>query len=194
VLNKPVLAVKNATVTLPAGNRTRGNITISNIGYNSTAINVTAQFPNYQFLISVENVKPTIAYGENGYVNFLLYVPSDMEPGIYVIPLDVYENGKWMGRGYVILEVTPKQPQPPGPVCNLADLWWTFLVLLLGLLVSVWIHGRTKLKQREEAMKRKKPVQEDLFERYKPRIYAVLTMAVFFLIWVILLLIFLKCK
>lgn len=197
ILHKPEFTVENETLDIIVGEEMEGMIAFNNTGpFNATAINITAEFAGaYSALVEIKSVTQYLEHWEKGYVEFTVRIPYDFEPGNYIIPIDIYENGRFMGRGVITLQVLSKPPLPPF-ICIVPDLWWTILILLLGIITSTWVFHR-KAQELKETMPRipKKKDLEYYWKYYrKPIIYAALTMLVFVVIWAIVVLMLAKCE
>jgi len=207
IIHRPSVTVDNVTMDvflveeveriIYIGEELEGIMGFNNTGqFNATAINITAEFKGaYSRLIEIKDVTNYLEHGKRGYVEFTVSVPSDFATGNYTIPLDIYENGRFMGRGYLYLNVLPGPPLPL--VCIVPDLIWTLLILLLGLIASAYMFRR-KAEELKERMP-PKPADRRDFEYYwkyyrKPLAYAMLTMLVFVVIWAIIMLLLAQCQ
>jgi hypothetical protein len=197
IIHRPLFTVENTTIDVfLEGEEVEGIIAFNNTGdYNSTAINITGEFKGaYSRLVEIRDITRQLKYNERGYVEFTVRVPYDFEPGSYTIPLDLYENGRFMGGGYLYLNVIAGPPPPP--VCIPPDLWWTILILIIGMIVSTYVFRR-KARELEEKMPRipKRKTLEYYWKYYRrPIVYAAFTMLVFVIIWAIVVLMFAKCQ
>jgi len=135
-INKPVLTMMNKTYEALPGTVINGTTTLTNTGPgNATAINITGPiYPNDFFaMIDWPHGLPA---GGSGPVTFIIRIPDDMAPGIHVLHINFYENGRLIGGGYIVVDVLPKKPVQP-VTCAVPDLRWTVIILAAGLMVSM---------------------------------------------------------
>ncbi len=202
VINEPRLLVENVTMDIIAGEEADGIIGFTNIGDgNATAINLTANFTGpYRVLVRVEDITTDLGIGEQGYLEFLVRVPEDLEADTYTIPVEIYENGRLVGLAYLFLNVHEKAVLPY--ICFVPDLIWTLLILLLGLIVSIYRFCKKLLEvkasqegKRLMALYRNEKKLKYLWEIYKKPLYhATFTMLIFVVIWIIVVLMLAKCE
>ena len=193
IINKPIFEVENKTVTMAPGDTKTELMKITNIGEgNATAVNITAEFTKYEYLLNILEIPVVLEHKEEGYVRFVIDLPDDIEEGVYWIPLDVYELERQHSRGFLILRIFP--PEKPF-ICLVPDLGWTVIILLMGLMSCTWIF---KKKHEEELAKiaRRPPSKEkeDKLEKYRrPFAYALAVMGMFFIVWVLVVLALMQC-
>jgi hypothetical protein len=144
-INKPAIAVENMTVELLRGEEKAVNLTLTNIGNGSAYVyNLSVEFGGpYGSLITPASVPEILYNGESGLLRFFVSIPRDLEPGIYRIPILVYENGRLVGQGYITLFVKPEFAITR---CLFPDLRWTVIILAAGALAAVWIFKREREK------------------------------------------------
>ena len=158
IINKPVLQIQNATISGQAGNFLNASSFITNVGSgNSTFVNITAVVVNYPGLVSVEYLPQTLPNGQTDSARFVLNVAPGMEPGVYDVQVDFYENGRAMGSGYIVLTVLAPNSKPTELIsCTMSDPAWTLLILLLGVIVSMIVFTKVHDQQQENAEKPRK--------------------------------------
>jgi hypothetical protein len=175
-------------------------------------VNLTAVVVDYPFLLSVYRLPMVLQNGQTDADMFVLKVPSDMAEGEYRIRIDFFENGKPIGHGYVILKVLPAAVKPRIKIeCRLPDLSWTILILLLGLIISLVVFMRLhdaeeekylrskgaeylKAPARMEELRQTKDWKGFVQRVYnKPGLFAFLIGALFFVIWLIVVWLLLRC-
>ena len=190
ILNKPRIEVENVTMDILPGENKTGVLPITNTGDgNATAVNISAEFHNYAPLFEVTEVPETLGPGQEGSVRYVAAIPEDMAPGSYNIRVDIYENGRLVGSGYLILRIGV--PEAPVLVCYVPDLEWTLLILIIGLITSVWIY-KIKSEKEGEIVGEK---EETRFDKYRrPLAYALLTMTGFFIVWALMILFLMTCE
>lgn len=190
VLHRPWFEPEEVTLDIFLGEEKEGIIPFLNVGeYNSSAINISIEFEGaYSPLVTLTDNTKAFQYDEMGLIYFIASIPEDFGIGLYRIPFTIYENGRPRGEGTLLLNVK----QPPIYVCTVMDLLWTLLIILIGIIVSVYLFRR-KLRENMEKM----PVQErkeDKWKLYrKPLAYAVVTMLIAVAVWWIVASMFLKC-
>ena len=199
-INKPLIMVENVTLDMLLGENKTGNLTLTNIGNGSAyAYNLSAVFGGpYAGLLEVAGVPGIIYHNESGPLFFTVSIPRDLHPGVYRIPLMIYENGRLVGSGYLTLFV---KEQYVIPVCIFPDLRWTVIILVLGAAIAVWLFKREKEKQeRGEKVRRvhmreqmENKEKEDRFHRWRPHIYAALAGLLFFVLWIIVVWLLARC-
>jgi hypothetical protein len=136
ILNKPEIAVENITIELLRGELTT-NITLTNVGNGSAyAYNLSAEFTGpFGRLFTVDSLPQILLNGESGALAFTVYIPIELEPGIYRIA--IYESGRLVGTG--TLTILVEEGISP-PRCSFPDLGWTVIILLAGMLAAVFPH------------------------------------------------------
>ena len=191
ILNKPVIEMENVTVRVDPGENRTAVLPITNRGDgNTTAVNISTEFMVYDFIFEVSEVPRVLGAGEQGDIRFTVRAPAEMEPGVYRIPVDIYENGRLVGTGYFTLSVGVPVG-PPELVCYIPDVEWTLLILIIGLITSIWIYKIKSEKEVEIVRKR----EESRFDKFRrPLAYAALTMAGFFIVWILTLVSLVKCE
>lgn len=144
-INRPVFDVENITSEIVLGEEMELMMEVTNTGAgNATAISVNASFANFPYLFEIYDITRVIEKDGKGYVKFKVRIPSDMESGTYTVPLEVYENNRLLGKGYLSLNVVPPGAVPP--VCRVPDLLWTLAILFIGIVLSI-LRFRKKLEQ-----------------------------------------------
>ncbi len=189
-INRPLFDVDDETIELAIGEEKEGTIAFYNIGPgNATAINISAEFTGaYSPLAEITDVTETLGNGQMGLASFTVRIPSDFEEGTYRIKLVIYENGRPLGEGYLILGVT----MPPEIICIVPDLVWTLFILLLGVLLSFYVFRR-KFKKNLEEM-RPAEIKKAGWTIYKrPLAYALMTMVLFLIIWLLIVISLAEC-
>lgn len=189
-INTPLFEAEETTLEGYAGEEKDGTIPFFNVGEgNSSAINITVEFRGaYSPLVKLTDNTKALENGEMGIIYYRAVIPGDMEEGIYEIPFTIYENGRPKGEGVLHIEVSRVPPY----VCTFVDILWTLLILLIGLIVTVYVFRR-KLEENRGKMTLKER-RKDRWKLYrKPLAYAVLTMLVFVVFWLIALSAFFKC-
>ncbi len=190
VLHRPWFEPEEVTLDIFLGEQKEGIIPFLNVGeYNSSAINVSIEFEGaYSPLVRLTDNTKAFQYDEMGLIYFLATIPEDFGIGLYRIPFTIYENGRPRGEGTLVLNVK----QPPVFICTVMDLLWTLLIILIGIIVSVYLFRR-KLRENMEKMSVQER-KEDKWKLYrKPLAYAVVTMLLAVVIWWIAASMFLKC-
>jgi len=180
-INKPLLEAGNATIVFTAldviaGVEKNGTLGIANVGNGSAyAYNISA-IPEgpYAGLIRITSIPPTIMNGEAQQLLFIASVPEGIEPGIYRIPVLVYENGRFMGTGYITILIK----EPTGAtICIFPDLRWTVIILVLGAVSAAWIFNREKERQEKgEKVMRAHMKEAEKEDRWRPHKYAAAAM------------------
>lgn len=200
-INKPLVDVENVTVEMTAvdillGEGKFANLSLTNIGNGSAfTYNMSAEFMGpYGNLIRLVAVPALLQHSESGPLSFFVSIPRNFEPGIYNIPVFIYENGRIVGRGQITLFVK----QPIGvTICIFPDLRWTVIILVLGVVLGIWLYKREKEKQEKgEKVKRahmKKAEKEDKLYKWRPHIYAALAGLAFLILWAIIVWLLAKC-
>ncbi|NYZ77586.1 hypothetical protein H0O02_04725, partial [Candidatus Micrarchaeota archaeon] len=209
ILNKPEFEVEDRTLEVILGEEQEGVMPFINIGdFNASAINISAEFSGaYSVFVAVSDVTRSLENGEMGLITFRVLVPEDFEPGVYRVPVTVYENGRPYGHGTLLI----KAERPPIVICKAPDLLWTLLILLIGLITSIYIY-RKKRREEQERMAKMSPAEirrmmaelknkprkgrlQEWWERNKkPLKYAAFTMLIFVIIWVIIVWLLLRCE
>lgn len=143
-INRPAVDVENVTVEMAAvdiilGEGKFANLTLTNMGNGSAFFyNMSAEFMGpYGNLIQLISVPRLLQHNEVGTLSFFVSIPRDFAPGIYSIPVFIYENGRIVGRGQVTLFVK----EPIGvTICVFPDLRWTVIILLAGMLAAIFLY------------------------------------------------------
>jgi len=207
-INKPTFAAEDRSVEVIIGESKEGVIPFFNVGAgNSSAINISVEFTGvYSRFVHVVNVTEKLENGQMGLIHYRVSIPEGFEPYVYRVPFVLYENGRILGSGTLIIEAK----QPPITVCKVPDLLWTIIILLLGLIVSIYVFRR-KQREEEERIARMSPaeirkmmmelkgkpkgrLQEWWEKNKKPLKYAALTMLLFVIVWAIVVWSLLKCQ
>jgi hypothetical protein len=168
ILNKPAMESGNATIAAQPGDIVNVSSFIRNVGNgSSTFINISAVVVDYPDLLRVYQLPRILPNGMTDTNRFLLSVPTDMAAGDYLIRIDFFENGRPMGSGYVALRVLPANKKPPTQlVCNVPDLAWTLLILLLGAIVSIVVFMKVHDDEEEKYLEER---GKELLGEEKPR-------------------------
>lgn len=204
IINKPVIELENRTVELEnltvemaIGQRLNQTMLLHSIPQgNATAINLSIAISAYQSMMHVYGYPDRLGPGEWGYIQ-LVVDTFGVDEGVYRVPLEVYENGRFMTRGYLIINV--KRPEVPVSICEVPDLSWTMILLVMGLIGSVAVFYRRYAVHFRKEMKGMKVVEKmsrrDKYERYlRPFGRALLVMLIFFALWLICIWLFAKCQ
>ncbi|MFH0737519.1 MAG: hypothetical protein V1827_02390 [Candidatus Micrarchaeota archaeon] len=155
VINKPYLEMENRTYEALPGTQFNGTAPIRNIGDgNATVINVTALVRGRPYNVTIYSLPGQLAHLQEGAISFGVGIPPEMKEGVTVIEVEFYENGRLIGKGYIIVRVLPEIPKPPPEmICSYPDLTWTLVILLIGMIVSV-ITFRRKVKEENDGKHR----------------------------------------
>lgn len=187
-INEPEFVVEDESIEIMVGEEKEGTIIFYNYGAgNSTAINISAGFGAYAPLITITEITESLENGEMGFVKFVISVPENFEEGVYRTRVTIYENGRPLGDGSLRLHITA----PPIFICVIPDIIWTILILVLGLLISIYLFRRKLRENEEELTAREKESKWRLYR--KPLAYAAITMIIFIIIWLLTLQLFAKC-
>lgn len=203
-INRPAIDVENATVVFTAldiamGQEKNGTLGLTNLGNGSAYTyntSVEALGP-YARLITITGVPQSIMHGETRQLYFSVSVPEGLEPGIYRIPVLIYENGRLVGTGYITVFVK----EPVGAtLCILPDLSWTIIILITGLCTAAWLYNREKERQKkaEKILKshpsKERPTElEERLYRWRPQIYAIASMLAALIIWAMIVWLLMRC-
>ncbi|MFZ5501566.1 MAG: hypothetical protein ACOY58_06630, partial [Candidatus Micrarchaeota archaeon] len=146
VINKPFLEMDNQTYSALPGELFNGTASIWNTGPgNATVVNVTAMAVGVPYDVIIDELPGRLGSGESGLLRFSVGIPDDMPEGPTTIVVQFFENGRPVGKGYVLVRVLPKPPGSPPIICDAPDLGWTVTLLLLAVL-SGMIMFRKKLE------------------------------------------------
>ncbi|MEW5995967.1 MAG: hypothetical protein AB1657_00010 [Candidatus Micrarchaeota archaeon] len=195
-INKPLISVENITMELLRGEEKAANLTLTNIGNGSAyAYNLSVEFGGpYGNLIRLVNIPEILYSQESGFLSFVVSIPRDMEPGVYRIPVLIYENGRLVGKGHLTLFVKPEFVIKR---CIFPDLRWTVIILVLGAAAAVLIFKREKEKQEKgERIKRahmKAGHKEEEKNKWDPWLRAFFTALLFLAIWALVVWLLARC-
>lgn len=195
-INRPLIAVENVTMEMLLGESGTANLTLTNIGNGSAfTYNLSAAFGGpYGGLLGIVSVPGILYNGEGGLLFFTIDIPRDFRPGVYRIPIMIYENGRLVGSGYLTLFVKQEYVITR---CIFPDLRWTVIILIAGTAAAIWIFKKEKEKQENgEKVKRvhmKKAEQEDRLYKWRPHIYAALAGLAFIILWAIIVWLLMRC-
>jgi len=194
-LNRPEIEIEEITVEILRGDIQGLNLTLTNVGNGSAyAYNLSAEFAGSQaYIADITQLPLIIRHGESGALFFTLDIPVGMEPGVYRIPLLIYENGRLVGQGY--LTVFVREEIAP-PRCIFPDLSWTVIILFAGMLAAIILFKREKDRLEKGDTVRKaysKDEKEDEWERRRPYMYALASFFVSFLLWALIVWLFGRC-
>jgi hypothetical protein len=155
IINKPLLTMDNRTFEAMPGELFNGTAPIRNIGEgNATVINVTAIALGRPYNVTIFSLPDQLGPGEQGYIRFGIGIPKDMPEGVSIIEVDFFENGRPIGRGYIIVRVLPAEVKPPPIIyCSVPDLGWTVIILLAGLIAAI-ITFKRKYRDEEDGEQR----------------------------------------
>jgi len=203
-INRPLIEVSNATIVFTAldiimGEEKPGVLDLTNIGNGSAfTYNMTAVLGGpYAGLIRITGLPSTIMNGETQQLHFLVSVPEGFEPGIYRIPVLIYENGRLMGTGYITISIK----EPIGvTLCLFPDLRWTVAILIIGVCLAGWLFKREKEKlEKEEKIRRpnraseKMDARKEKMDKWKPHKYAATAFLASLLLWAIIIWLLARC-
>lgn len=115
-----------------------------------------------------------------------------MEPGVYRIPLLIYENGRLVGQGHLTLFV---RDEIAPPRCIFPDLSWTVIILLAGILAAIILFKREKdkLDKGDAVRKTYSKEEKEEWEWLRPYMYALASFLITFLLWALIVWIFGRC-
>ena len=205
-INRPLIGVSNTTLVFSAldvltGQEKDGTLDLANIGDGkSFTYNMTAVLGGpYAGLIKIVGLPDLIMHGEVRQLYFAVKVPPGFEPGIYQIPVMIYENGRLMGSGYITLFIK----EPIGAtICIFPDLRWTVIILMLGICIGGWLYKREKERQQKEMKVRRahNPKEEDgeppawkRLHKWMPHIHAASSLLLSLLVWAIIIWLLARC-
>ena len=203
-INRPLIEVSNATIVFTAvdiimGEEKAGALDLTNIGNGSAfTFNTTAAVIGpYAGLIRITGIPSIIMNGEMQQLHFLVSVPEGFEPGIYRIPILIYENGRLMGTGYITISIK----EPIGvTLCLFPDLRWTVIILIIGVCLAGWLYKREKERQekiekkkKEKHMQLTKAEEEERKDKWRPHKYAATAFLASLLLWAIIIWLLARC-
>ena len=195
-INKPIVQLQeNATIAIYQGEELNYTFVVVNLNNMTELQNLSFEFTTYQYLFANKKITYAIAPGKIGELSFTLRVPTDIEPGEYIVPINFYEHGLPVGSVVLVINVL-KREVPIIPICHYPDLSWTILILLLGLICAVIVFylKRKKETQSEKTMKEDEFNLKTWLEKNKePFAYSLITLSLFVLIWIIIVLSLWKC-
>lgn len=189
IINRPDFESEDEFIEVMVGEEKEGVIPFFFVGEgNSSAVNISIEFTGaYSPLISEYNYPTALGPEEMGLIDFSVMIPDDVGPGLYDVPFTIYENG--VPFAYGILTIDARQLPPY--VCTFTDILWTLLILLIGFMIAVYLFRR---KLDENMKKMTLQERKDKWKLYrKPIVYAVLTMLIAVIIWLVVVSTFLKC-
>jgi len=189
IINRPDFEAEDEVIEVMVGEEKEGVIPFFNIGKNTTTINTTVEFIGaYSTLVTVTDITQGVKTNEMGLIGFKVDVPKYFDTGVYRVPFIIYESGRPLGEGNLYINVIG----PPAVICYIPDLLWTLLILIIGLLVSIYVFRR-KLRERMKKI----PLAQRKKDRWKlyrgPLGQAALTMLVFIVVWAIVVMLLAKC-
>ncbi|MFH2100547.1 MAG: hypothetical protein ABII71_00465 [Candidatus Micrarchaeota archaeon] len=192
ILHKPTLNLQNKTIELDPG--FRGNVTllINNTGIgNATVTNITFEIARYKSMVFPGEYPDTLAPGESAVVTMLVDL-WDVAPGTYTVPIDVFEMGRFMTRGHLAINV--KKPSLPYSVCEIADVTWTLMILVIGFFFAMR-HFYMKLKSEmlhEQRLRGRRKMEK--WRKYvTPLKFALGIMALTMILWTIVVWLLTRC-
>jgi len=208
ITNKPELELENTTIMIYQGEEMNYTLLVLNKNNVTELQNLSVELTKYRSLFVDKAISQKMAAGESGELRLLIKMPADLDPGAYFIPVNFYEHGRLVGSSLMKLQVLERPIIKP-PVCVVPDLSWTVIILFIGLIAAIAVFKWRKRKEMEalgyqEKKKAAAEIEEEgtmkekltlLFERNKrPLLYALLTMTIFFIIWLIVVLSLAKCS
>jgi hypothetical protein len=199
-IHKPMIEIENRSLDVEVGSRGNISMLINNTGSgNATAVNISVRMGDYRYMAYPIEYPESLGAGDTAFL-VLFAELYDVEPGIYNIPVDIYENGFFMSRGFLNLDI--EEPAVPAFICRVPDLRWTALVLLIGLIVSIWMFRKkliVELIRLARAIKvssrlRKTADKERWKVFVRPAFYAVSVMIFFVLLWMFIVWLLARCQ
>ena len=153
IINRPTAEPEDITIEVMAGEEKEGAIPFVNTGEgNSSMINISVAFMGaYSALLEVTGFTRALQNAETGIIDFRVDIPEDFDAGIYRVPFTIYENNRQVGDGVLTIDVK----SPPVFICIVPDLIWTLIILLIGLILSIYMF-RKKLREEYEKKRRRK--------------------------------------
>lgn len=148
IIHKPSLEMENRTVEVLPGSDRNFSTTIWMLNCpNCSVTNLTAIALSNDFLIDFMQIPPV--YG-NESVKFWMRVhpEGNLGPYDYEVPVQLFEFGRLVGSGKVIVRILPVE-KPPVSMCEYPDLRWTLIILLAGLLAAVIIYRKQMEKEEQ---------------------------------------------
>lgn len=200
-VHKPAVAVENITVEMLRGELENLSINLTSIGPGETFVfNMTVAFGEpVRDQITVTGIPRIIYNGESGILSFWLDIPLEFEPGIYRIPITIYETGRPVGQGILTLFV---KEEIYISKCIFPDLRWTVIFLVAAVLTAIYAQRKEREKmQKAERMRPPqvqqaragKPMAEGSLEKYKPELLALGYALLFFIIWAFIIWLLARC-
>ena len=163
---EPQIEVQEELFTLLLFENLPATLNLTNVGNGTAyAYNLSILFSGPQGeLFSVLELPAKILHGESALARILIQVPLDYAPGTYKVPVNVYENGRFMG-GTILTLVIGYEIAPP--VChfpiflNYVSFWdmdipWA-IILILSLATYLLLQS---LKESRLEKERIKPLPE----------------------------------